>query len=104
MRAALGKKPIQQQQEATLIDCLSSTLTLNSNVMLMCCVSPAPYHFDHSLPAIKFCARIRDCIIKRLKRDSNIDESNPTTLESARRAPDRFNGIREVLDKIREEF
>lgn len=67
----------------------------------MCCVSPALCHFDHSLPAIKFCARIRDCIIKRLARVENNSNTVPT-LESARR--DRFNGIREVIDKIREEF
>lgn len=45
---------------------------------MMCCVNPDMRSFEHSLPAIKFCARIRDCIVKRLsKKDSeNVNTSN----------------------------
>ena len=35
---------------------------------MIACASPVPQCFDHSLPAIKFCGRIRDTIVRKLQK------------------------------------
>jgi hypothetical protein len=36
--------------------------------MLINCASPNQQYFEHTLPAIKFCSRIRETIIKKSNR------------------------------------
>lgn len=54
--------------ESKLINCLRNTLTSTSNAVVICCVNPGQAYFDHSLPALKFCARIRDCILRKTNK------------------------------------
>ena len=48
---------------------------------MISCASPSVQYIDHSLPSIKFCARIRDAIIKKLKQQYS---RNRRQVESAR--------------------
>ena len=66
MRTALRKPSSSLQDgEVYIVDCLRKTLTKTSNILLVCNVNPGPTHFEHSLPVVKFCARIRDSILKK---------------------------------------
>jgi hypothetical protein len=51
-----------------LVQCLKSTLTSKSNILLVNCASPNQQYFEHTLPAVKFCSRIRETIIKKSNR------------------------------------
>ena len=53
-----------------LVTAIKSTLTSKANVLLIACASPSPQFFDHTLPAIKFCARIRETIVRKLQKQS----------------------------------
>jgi hypothetical protein len=55
--------------DVKIVNCLRNTLTSTSNIVLLCCVNPGQQYYEHSLPAMKFCARIRDCIIKKLGKE-----------------------------------
>lgn len=68
LRAALKKRNMNSNVDdgdAKIINCLRNTLTTQSNIVLICCVNPGQSYYEHALPALKFCARIRDCIIKK---------------------------------------
>jgi hypothetical protein len=65
VRSALHKR-IPEDSEAKIINCLSNTLTHQSNIVLVACVNPSPGAIEHSVPAVKFIARIRDCIVRKL--------------------------------------
>lgn len=105
VRAAL-KKPQQshrsstsslmdtpRQQDSKLLECLSQSVTSQSRIVMLCCVSPSQASYEHSLPAIKFCARIRDCIVKRLKKVDNENHHKSTGLEE----------IKGIIEQIRVE-
>lgn len=68
LRSALKKKSASHSndEDSKIVNCIRNTMTSNSNIVLICCVNPGISHFEHSLPAIKFCARIRDCILSKL--------------------------------------
>ena len=69
LKSALRKKGQGAGEgEVTLVECLRKTMTHRSNIVLICNVNPAPNHYEHSLPAVKFCAKIRDSIVKRLNQ------------------------------------
>ena len=68
LKSALGKRTQLEDGDSGLVGCLKNTLTSKSNVLLIACTSPAPQFYDHSLPAVKFCARIRDTIVRKLQK------------------------------------
>ena len=68
LKSALGKRTQLEDGDSGLVASLKSTLTTRSNILVVACSSPAPHFFDHSLPAIKFCARIRDTIVRKLQK------------------------------------
>ena len=61
--------------DSKLINCLRNTMTSQSNMLVICCVNPGGGHFDHSLPAIKFCARIRDYVMRKTQKHSQYQRS-----------------------------
>eukprot|EP00347_Sterkiella_histriomuscorum_P021720 403333001 len=69
LKSALKKKSSNTHEDGDikLVNSISQTLTQNSNIILICNVNPGQSAFEHSLPAIKFCSRIRECIIKKLR-------------------------------------
>ena len=68
LRAALKKRnPGVDEGDSKIVNCLRNTLTTSSNILVICCVNPGPQYFEHSLPAIKFCARIRDYVMRKTK-------------------------------------
>ena len=65
--ALRGKvKTDSSKNESMIVKCLNETMTYKSKILLICTVSPISEFFDHSLPALKFCAKIRHCIHKNL--------------------------------------
>lgn len=68
LKSALGKRTQLEEGDSGLVGSLKTTLTSKSNIVLVACASPAPQFFDHSLPAVKFCARIRDTIVRKLQK------------------------------------
>ena len=73
MRLIQRKKKSQQaliteDTETKLVGCLRSTMSPNSNILMINCVDPNTSMFHHSLPSLKFCASMRDQIHKRLKK------------------------------------
>ncbi len=74
LRVALKKRQTKSidEGESPLMNSLRSCFTVNSNIVFVCNVNPAPAHFEHSLPALKFSARIRDCIVKKLGRGQEL--------------------------------
>ena len=63
--AALRKRnPAVDEGDSKIVNCLRNTLTTSSNILLVCCVNPGGPYFEHSLPALKFCARIRDYVMR----------------------------------------
>ena len=71
LKSALKKKSnqsVHEEGDVKLINCIRNTLTSRSNIVLVCNVSPSLQHFEHSLPAIKFCSRILECIVKKSNR------------------------------------
>lgn len=74
LRSALKKKQNTtnsstiDDEDSKLVNCLRNTLTSQSNIVFICCANPAPQHYEHNLPAIKFAARIRDCIIRKMNK------------------------------------
>ena len=76
LRSALKKKSHQMDEgDSKLINCLRNTMTSQSNMLVICCVNPGGGHFDHSLPAIKFCARIRDYVMRKTQKNSQYQRS-----------------------------
>lgn len=68
LKAGLKKRSNHHEDgEAKIVNCIRNTLTMNSNIILICNVNPSQVAFEHSLPALKFCAKIRDCIVKKQK-------------------------------------
>jgi hypothetical protein len=58
--ALKGKiKSESQRTDSMLSKCLNESMTFKSNVLVICAVSPMSEFFDHSLPALKFCYKIR---------------------------------------------
>jgi hypothetical protein len=88
-------------------------LNPKTNIVLICCVSPHPKCFEHSLPAIKFCGRIRDCIVKRLRKGDaeNVSANNVAQLSerSGMAAVEksvhstRLEEIKSIIEQIRVE-
>ena len=75
LKAALGKRSSHEEGDSSLVSTIKSTLTSQSNILLVACASPSPQFFDHALPAVKFCARIRETILRKLsKRSSRVQE------------------------------
>jgi len=68
LKSSLGKRTQLEEGDSSLVAALKNTLTSKSNVLLVACASSAPQFFDHALPAIKFCARIRDTIVRKLQK------------------------------------
>lgn len=68
LKSALGKRTQLEEGDTGLVSCLKNTLTSKSNILLVACASPIPQSYDHSLPAVKFCARIRDTIVRKLQK------------------------------------
>ena len=69
------------------MSCLSQTLTSSSNITLVTCVNPAPCAVDHSIPAVKFIARIRDCIVRKKAQKQSLNSSKQAeTQKSSSRA------------------
>ena len=66
LKSALGKRQQLEEGDVSLVGALQSTLTAKSNVVLVACASPSAAFFEHTLPAVKFCARIRDTIVRKL--------------------------------------
>ena len=66
-------------------------------MLLIACASPAPQFFDHSLPAVKFCARIRDTIVRKLQKQgfqsgrNHLEESEPPLVQQPAIKQTRFN-------------
>ena len=65
LKTALGKRTQPEQGDSSLINCMRGCLTSKSNVLLVSCASPSPMHFEHTLPSIKFSARVRQAIIEK---------------------------------------
>lgn len=71
LKSALKKRdPSHQPTEGDvkLVSSIRQTLTHNSNIVLVCNINPSVGAFEHSLPAIKFCSRIRESIAKKHKQ------------------------------------
>mmetsp|Transcript_30795 Transcript_30795/g.30289 ORF Transcript_30795/g.30289 Transcript_30795/m.30289 type:complete len:150 (+) Transcript_30795:1136-1585(+) len=84
LRAALKKRSNASMEDgdSKIVNCLRNTLTTTANILMVCCVNPGENYFEHSLPALKFCARIRDCIMKKLQqRNKNALPSHSATLD-----------------------
>ena len=66
-----GHERGEQGDAGKLVSALSRGLNRRSNVLLVCCVASGAEQYEHSVPALKFCHRIRECICKQLakKRD-----------------------------------
>jgi len=56
------------EDETKLISCLRSTMGLDSQILVITCVDPNPVSIEHSLPALKFCASLREQIHKKIKK------------------------------------
>jgi hypothetical protein len=65
LRSALGKG---NQERSLLVDCLKPTLCDKSEILLITCANSSTTGYHHTLPSVKFCAKIRDSIVKRLER------------------------------------
>ena len=57
----------KQHEDEVVCDFLPS-LRQSHNVLLVACASPSVQHFSHTLPAVKFCSKIHNTIVKRLER------------------------------------
>ena len=57
-----GKVQMKGNADSVLTSCLKSSFKKSARAVLICCVSPLPEHFNHSLAALKFCSKIRDCL------------------------------------------
>lgn len=68
LKSALKGKVKSERNPSIITNCLSESMSKNSKILFICCVSPLTENFSHSLPALKFCARIRDCILKNLEK------------------------------------
>jgi hypothetical protein len=96
-------------------------MTTSSNIVLICCVNPNPSHYEHSLPAIKFCARIRDCIVKKLSKgpvpnlklygNNTMNQNQSLSIEeieynqeSERRQSPHLDTVKEMVDHIKDEL
>jgi predicted cupin superfamily sugar epimerase len=85
-------------------------MTSASNVLMVCCVSPSYQYFDHSLAALKFCGKIRDCIVKKLQQKEgglyatarSSKESNVYGSTTGKQSS--FDTTKEVIDHIKEEI
>lgn len=66
LKSALGKRTQFEEGDSGLVGALKNTMTPHSNILLIACSSPSSQDYDHTLPAIKFCARIRDTILRKL--------------------------------------
>ena len=104
-----------------IVNCLRNTLTTASNIVLVCCVSPSQQSYDHALPAVKFCARIRECIIKKLgaerhnnsRRDLNIHETQSVMSEDPvqygmdtnrdKNYGTSFETVKEIVEHLKDE-
>ena len=47
-------------QDSSLVQCLKATMTQDSCITLITTLDPCPEMYKHSLPALKFCASIRE--------------------------------------------
>jgi anti-sigma28 factor (negative regulator of flagellin synthesis) len=114
LRSALKKRQVVttiDDGESKIVNCLRNTLTTTSNVLLINCVNPGQVYYEHSLPAIKFCARIRDCIIKKLgaKSTSRHYASNTSMEEisynlDTDRVGSSHNTAKQVIEHLKEEI
>ena len=68
IKVATSKKNQFVEGENPIINCLRQTLTQSSKILLITCSSPTAQQFQHTLPAVKFCSRIRETIVRRLER------------------------------------
>jgi hypothetical protein len=71
LKISTGKKVTEE--DCSLTHCLKKTLTSQSNVLLVACVPPGANLFEHTLPAVKFCSRIRESIVKRASKKKSND-------------------------------
>ncbi|CDW80672.1 kinesin motor domain containing protein [Stylonychia lemnae] len=94
LRSALRKKTSGYNSlsdgEAVIVECLRKSLTSQSNIALICHVNPSPAHFEHSLPAVKFCARIRDTILKKLQQQEQNLQSSQQNKHRKQKTQERF--------------
>ena len=92
LKAALGKRSSHEEGDSSLVSTIKSTLTSQSNILLVACASPSPQFFDHALPAVKFCARIRETILRKLsKRSSRVQEQRTPKNPLSNAKQTRFN-------------
>lgn len=75
-----------------------------SQVLVICCVSPDPEEFSHSLASLKFTSRLRDCVklTKAPKKEQEEDTTNRYSLRHPSNEPSpipaaRFTARREQL-------
>ena len=50
---------------------------LDSQILVITCVDPNPVSIEHSLPALKFCASLREQIHKKIKKQSTFEKKKP---------------------------
>lgn len=63
-----ASSPITDDTETKLVACLRQGMSPESSVLLLSCVDPAPQMVEHCLPALKFCASLREQINKKWKK------------------------------------
>ncbi|CDW75105.1 low quality protein: centromere-associated protein e [Stylonychia lemnae] len=117
LRSALRKKSQNHDEgDVKLVNSIRNSLTQSSNIILICNVNPSPQAFHHSLPAIKFCARIRECIIKKQKHQREPSSRNSQQNDSINSIPEQrqltydqrqsyqaIDKVQILLDQIRDE-
>jgi hypothetical protein len=105
MKSAMGKKTNSSTDgDNYLVECLRSTLTRNSNITLVCTVNPSPNHYEHSLPAVKFCARIRDSIMKKQITKGSRHEKVKNQTSSRVRVEGTMTLIKKAISDLKEEL
>lgn len=94
VRAVLGKPSSPNLLGETLAD----TVNASSQTNMICCVSSSPSKYLHSLPAVKFCARIRDCIVRKLDPPST---SRTDPMMNSERSSNRGQQVSEIIERLR---
>jgi hypothetical protein len=66
LKAALGR-PFTPDKTDSVIECLKPSINAVSKVAIIACASPSPQFVKESLPAVKFCSKIRSAILSKLQ-------------------------------------
>ena len=76
----LKESHAQPQVDSKLVQCLSPTLTVKSNILIVACVEPIPEMLTHTLPGLKFCSSLRE----HIKSKFTVQDKKPLRKEPAR--------------------